>query len=92
MGHLKKRFRAPRKSEDKNNVANVVTDEVQDALILSIDDLCDSSVLDSGASFHTTSQRDLLENYVARNHGKVYLADGESLAIIEIGRYGRFKR
>ena len=36
-------------------------------------------VLDSGASFHTTSQRDILENYVAGNHGKDYLADGEPL-------------
>ena len=38
-----------------------------------------------GASFHTTSQRDLLENYVAGNHGNVYLADGEPLDIVGIG-------
>ena len=44
---------------------------------LFVDDICDSLVLDSGASFHTTSQRDLLENYVAGNRGNVYLADGE---------------
>ena len=30
------------------------------------------------------SQRDLLENYVAGNHGKVYLADDEPLDIIGI--------
>ena len=47
--------------------------------------MCDSWVLDSGASFHTTSQCDLLEKYVAGNHGKVYLADGEPLDIIGIG-------
>ena len=47
--------------------------------------MCDSWVLDSGASFHTTSQCDLLENYVVGNHGKVYLADGEPLDIIGIG-------
>ena len=34
-------------------------------------------MLDSGASFHTTTQCDVLENYVAKNHGKVYLVDGE---------------
>ena len=84
-GHLKKKCRAPRKNEDKNDVANVVTDEVHDALILSVDDLCDSWVLDLGASFHTMSQHDLLENYVAWNHGKVYLADSEPLDIIKIG-------
>ena len=84
MGHLKKDCKAPRKNTDKNDAANVVTDEVRDALILSVDDLYDSWVLDSGASFHTTSQRDLLENYVAGNHGKVYLADGEPLDVIGI--------
>ena len=82
--HLKKNCRAPKKNEDKNDVVNVVTDEVCDALILSVNDMCDSLVLDSDASFHTTSQRDLLENYVARNHGNVYLADGELLDIIGI--------
>ena len=71
-GHLKKNYRAPRKNEDKNNdAANFVTDEVRDALILSVDNSCDSWVLDLGASFHTTSQRDVLENYVVKNHGKI---------------------
>ena len=82
-GHLKKNYRAPRKNKDKNNdVANAVTDEVRDALILSVDDSYDSWVLDLDASFHTTSQCDVLENYVAGNHGKVYLDDGEPLDII----------
>ena len=50
-GRLKKNYRAPRKNENKNNeLANVVTDEVNDALILSVDDSCDSRVIDSGAS------------------------------------------
>ena len=52
---------------------------------MSIDDSCDSWVLDSSASFHPTSQRDILETYVAGNHGKVYLADGEPLDIIGLG-------
>lgn len=41
-------------------------------------------MLDSSASFHTIGQRDILENYVAGNHGKVYLADGEHLDVIGI--------
>ena len=83
---MKKNCRAPRKNENKNNDAdNVVTDKVRDALILSVDDSYDSWVLDLSASFHTTSQRDVLENYVAGNHGKVYLANGEPLDIIELG-------
>ena len=38
-------------------------------------------MIDSGASFHTTA----LENYVTGSHGKVYLADGEPLDIVEMG-------
>ena len=42
-GHLRKNCRALRKNKDKNNdVVNVVTDDVRDALILSVDDSCDS--------------------------------------------------
>ena len=82
---MKKNYRAPIKNEGKNDAANVVTDKVWDALILSVNDLCDSWVLDSGASFHPTPQRDLLENHVAGNHHKVYLVDGEPLDIIGIG-------
>ena len=41
-GHLKKNYRTPKKNEDKNDAANVITDEVHDALILSVDDLRDS--------------------------------------------------
>ena len=42
-GHLKNNCRAPRKNEDKNNDAdNVVTNKVRDALILFINDSCDS--------------------------------------------------
>ena len=54
------------------------------ALTLSVDDSYDSWVLDSGASFHNNAQCDLLENYVAGNHRKVYLADGEPLDSIGI--------
>ena len=41
-GHMKKNCRAPRKNKDKNDAANVVTDEVRDALILFVDDMCNS--------------------------------------------------
>ena len=51
-------------------------------VILSIDHSCDPWVVDSGSSFHTTSQSEVLENYVVGNHGKVYLANGEPLDII----------
>jgi len=42
----------------------VVTEEVLDAILLSIDSPLDSWILDSGASFHTTAICEILENYV----------------------------
>ena len=82
-GHPKKNCRTPMKNEDKNyDVANVVIDEVRGALILSVDDSCDSWLIYSGALFHTIAQCDVLENYVARSHRKVYMADGVPLDII----------
>ena len=32
--------------------------------------------MDSGASFHTTPHREIIQNYVVGDFGKVYLADG----------------
>jgi len=43
----------------------MVTEEVYDALHLFVISPIDSWVLDSGASFHTTAIREILENYVA---------------------------
>jgi hypothetical protein len=62
-----------------------MTEEVHDALLLSIDSPLDSWVLDSGTSFHTTAIREILENYISRDFGKVYLADGSALDIVGIG-------
>jgi hypothetical protein len=62
-----------------------VTEEVQDAILLSIDSPLDSWILDSGASFHTTAICEILENYVAGDFGKVYLADGSALDIVGMG-------
>jgi hypothetical protein len=59
-----------------------VTEEVHDALILSIDSPLDSWVLDLGASFHTTTICDILENYAAGDFESVYLADGSTLDIV----------
>jgi hypothetical protein len=63
----------------------VVTEEVQDSLLLSINNSLDSWVLDLGTFFHTTTIRKILENYVAGNFWKVYLADGSTLDIVGIG-------
>jgi hypothetical protein len=60
-GHLKKDCRALKKQRDgqqeRNQEANVTGDVLQDALILSIDNISESWVVDSGASFHATPDR-----------------------------------
>lgn len=63
----------------------MVTKEVQDALLLSIDSPLDSWVLDLGASFHTIVIREILEKYVAGDLGKVYLVDESALEIVGMG-------
>jgi hypothetical protein len=62
-----------------------MTEEVYDALILYVDSPLDSWVLDSGASFRTTAISEVLENYVARDFGKVYLANGSALDTVGMG-------
>ena len=41
-------------------------------------------MLDSGASFHTTSHKEIMTNYVDNDFRKVYLADGQSLDVMGI--------
>jgi hypothetical protein len=54
-GHLKKDCRAPKKQRDgqqqKNQEANVTNDVLQDALIISVDNIFESWVVYSGASY-----------------------------------------
>jgi hypothetical protein len=67
-GHLKKDYRAPKKQRDgqqeRNQEANVTGDVLQDALILSVDNISESWVVDSGASFHATPHRKHFLDYV----------------------------
>jgi hypothetical protein len=84
--HYKKNCRELKKKKIDDDSTNVVvTEEVQDALLLSIDSPLNSWVLDSRASFHTTAIREILKNYVGGDVGKVYLADGSVLDIVGMG-------
>ena len=71
---------SPRKIKAHDATANTTK-----ASISYVDSPVDSWVLDSGASFHTTPHHNIMENYVAGNYGKVYLADGLPLDIVGIG-------
>ena len=63
----------------------MVTKELQDALLLAVHSPVDDWILDSGASFHTSSHREIIQNYVAVDFGKVYLAYGEALNVVGMG-------
>lgn len=65
-----------------------MTEDVDDALLLSFDSLIDSWELDLRVSFHTTTHHEIIENYVASNYKKVYLVDGEPLYIMGIRNIG----
>uniref|UniRef100_A0A2N9EY29 CCHC-type domain-containing protein n=1 Tax=Fagus sylvatica TaxID=28930 RepID=A0A2N9EY29_FAGSY len=83
-GHIRKNCRELKK-KNENDSANVVTEEVHDALLLSVDSPIESWVLDSGASFHTNAHREIIQNYVAGDFSKVYLADDKALDVVGMG-------
>ena len=58
------------------------TSKGDDELICSLESKEDSWVLDSGASFHATSQKELFESYVPGNLRNVYLGDDQPYAIV----------
>ena len=41
--------------------------------------------MDLGASFHTTPHQEIIQNYIAGDFGKVYLADGSALDVVGMG-------
>jgi hypothetical protein len=63
----------------------MLTEEMHDALLLSVDSPLDSWVLDSGASFHTTPIREVLKNYVVGDFENVYLTDRTALDVMGKG-------
>ena len=83
-GHFKRQCKSPKKKNEDDS-ANVVIEEVQDALLLAVDNPLDDWVLDSGASFHTTPHRAIIQNYVAGDFGKVYLTNGLALDVVGLG-------
>jgi hypothetical protein len=88
-GHLKKDCRAPKKQRDghheRNHEANVTGDVLHDALNLSIDNISESWVVDSGDSFHATPHRKHFLDYVQGDFGQVHLGDDAPCKILEMG-------
>ena len=85
IGHYKNQCRAPEKAQENKTEANVVAEQQNDALICSMESKTESWVLDSGASFHATSSRELFTSYAPGNHGKVYLGDDQPCDVVGKG-------
>ena len=83
-GHFERHCESPKKKNDDDS-ANAVTNKVQDALLLVVYSPLDDWVLDLRASFHTTPHQEIIQNYVEGDFGKVYLADGEALDVVDMG-------
>ncbi|RVW34552.1 Retrovirus-related Pol polyprotein from transposon TNT 1-94 [Vitis vinifera] len=84
IGHFRRQCKSPKKKNEDDS-ANVVTEEVHDALLLAVDNPLYDWVLDSGASFHTTPHREIIQNHTISDFGKVYLADGSALDVVGLG-------
>jgi hypothetical protein len=71
---------------ERNQEENVTGDVLQDALILSIDNISESWVVDSGASFHATPHRKHFLDYVQGDFGQVHLGDDAPCKIVGMGK------
>ena len=89
-GHVNKDYKAPKKQtygqQEKNQESNVTGDVLQYALILSVDNIFESWVLDSGASFHATPHRKHFLDYVQGDFGQVHLGDDTPCKIVGMGK------
>ena len=90
-GHLKKDCRSRKGKEgdtqqENNHEANVTGDVLQDALILSFENITDSWVVDSGASFHATPYKKYFYDYVQGDFRQVRLGDDKPCKIVGMGK------
>ena len=83
-GHFRRQCKSSKKKNEDDS-ANAITEKVHDALLLAVNSPLDDWALKSGALFHTTSHREIIQNYVASDFGKVYLADGSALDVVGMG-------
>ena len=73
-GHVKKDSKSQKGKEgdaqqETNHEVNVTGDVLQDAFILSLENIIDAWVVDSGASFHATPDRKHFYDYVQGDFG-----------------------
>ena len=88
---MKKDYRSQKGKEgdaqqENNHEANVTSDVLQYALILSFENVTDSWVIDSGASFHATPDKKYFHDYVQGDFGQVCLGDDKPCKIVGMSK------
>jgi gag-polypeptide of LTR copia-type/Zinc knuckle len=87
-GHMKRdcpNLKRDRKGDPSIANTTVEDDNSDDCLMLCVESPIESWILDSGASFHATANKDKFLNFKSGNFGNVHLADGKPLKITGIG-------
>ena len=84
-GHYASACRTKLEDDDSEESANIAYQDDSEALLLSLEEKIDGWVLDSGDSFHATSDRGKLSLYVEEDLGALYPGDSESYTISGIG-------
>ena len=83
--HFRTNYTKPKKKQNQkfgdNNDSINSAEDIANALIISVNTLVESWILDSGASFHSYPSKELFQNFKSGNFGKVYLADNKALEI-----------
>ena len=64
----------------------MIGDVLQYDLIISFENVTDSWVVDSGASFHATLDKKYFHDYVQGDFGQVYLGDDKPCKIVGMGK------
>ena len=67
------------KSVDDDSIT--LAEDIGDALVLSVDSVIESWILDSCASFHSSPNKDLFWNFKSGNFERVYLTENKDLKI-----------
>ncbi|CAH9050611.1 unnamed protein product [Cuscuta epithymum] len=85
-GHFKSPCKEQIKDQKEKTYANAAAESSgDDLLILSVSSPLESWVLNSGASFHSCGNSEVMEQCTSDNFGEVYIADEEPLKIVGKG-------
>lgn len=85
FGHYQSNCRAPKKEKEETGTIHATTEEVADALMLTVHSQEEQWIVDTGASFHSTNKSSGMLSYVAKDFGFVYTADGSPLKVVGMG-------